>query len=477
MKALLLQPNYDTHVVSPALGLGYLASTLEQEGHQVHLYDGTLHKASTADFLREIQRYGPDLIGITVFARGHHMVKALVAEIKKSWEAPIVIGGPQVSGYPADVLADIRADYAVFGEGERTIVELARYLATSEGDLAEIDGLAHFGDEGVVKLNRPRELIANLDEIPFPAWHLMPPKDYRIVPILAPAKGFPTAPIMTTRGCPYWCTFCATNVTWRRKLRYRSTANILAEIELLVKEHGVKEILISDDNFTAKRVHAEQVCEEIIRRKLPISWQLPNGTRIDDLDLPLLEKMKRSGCHSIGLGIESGNQQVLKNVRKQLDLSLVKQVLQDMKRAGIRSYGFFIFGLPGETRETAQDTIDFAVNNPFDRAWFNILAPYPGSPLFEDWRKDRPFNQIDWYSHDANTAIVLDKISLPYQELEAYQKKAAWKFYLRPHILWDLLTHLGPREIKTIFMTRFMRKYLHLPERRQDKPSPTPSAS
>lgn len=459
MKIILLQPTYDSHIVHPPLGLGYLAAVLEKKKHQVEIFDGTLLKATTEDFLAKIVDFQPDLIGVTIMARGHLIVQNLIKNIKNEFNIPLVIGGPQVTAYPEKMIEYFDTDFACVGEGEETIIELMAALKNKKG-FRRILGLVYHGKKGEIKRNPDRPLIKDLDKIPFPAWHLMPPDKYWMVPILSPAKGYPVAPIVTSRGCPFNCAFCASNVTWRRIFRTRSPKNTVDEIEMLVKEYGVKEIHITDDNFTLIKERAEKVCDEIIKRKLAISWQCPNGVRADRLDEPLLYKMKKAGCYSVGLGVESGNQKILEGVNKNLDLGIFENVLKMLKKIGIRAYGFFILGLPGETRRTAQDTIDFAVNHPFDRAWFNILTPIPGSRIFNDYlgQKRITFDEIDWTEMDGNKASY--KTAIPLKELEELQKKALKRFYYRPKIIFGMILTTGPRSVKTFLMTRFFRKHL-----------------
>lgn len=454
MKILLLQPNYDSHIIHPPLGLGYLAAYLKKNGHEVSIYDGTLKNANLEDFITEIKMFLPDLVGISILSRGYQEAKKLIKLIKNEFrDLPVVIGGTQVTAAPKEVLSDLKADFAVVGEGEITLLELVKNLKNSK-KYQIIDGLAYWKEKNVVCLNKPRELIKNLDDIPFPAWNLMPPDKYRIVPILEPSKTFPIAPIMTSRGCPYNCSFCASNVTWKRKLRLRSVNNVLAEIELLKKEFGVKEIHFSDDNFTADVKRAEKICLEMIKRKINLPWQCPNGVRIDKLPVSLIKLMKKSGCYAVGLGIESGNQEMLRSVNKQLDLKIVPSSLKNLKKEGIESYGFFILGLPGETKKTAKETINFALNNSFDRVWFNIFTPYPGSDSFLNWLKDKKFSQIDWGTHDCSTAVI-DTPGFTRQELETLQKISLLRFYLRPKVFFRTIAKIGPKEIMTFIKTRF----------------------
>lgn len=458
MKILFLQVNYDSHIVCPPFNVGYLASTLERQGHIVALFDGTLHNAGEEDYLAAVQSFSPDLIGVSVFSRGHGKAKRLVAALKRRFDVRIVIGGPQVTAMPEAVIEDIGADFGVIGEGEETICELASALGAANGVFSGIDGLAYRQGSGGVVQNKPRGLIENLDSIPYPAWHLMPPSDYWIVPILATAKSFPVAPIMTSRGCPFPCTFCASNITWKFRVRYRSPENVIGEMRLLRDKYGVREFLITDDNFTLNKNFAMSVCEGIIKEDLRVNWQCSNGVRVDTLSPELLRLMRKAGCYSVGLGIESGNQAILDRAKKKLDLRKVRKTLGDLKDAGIKSYGFFIFGFPGETRSSAADTVEFSLSNRLDRAWFNIMTPYPGSELFNEWIKKRSFKDIDWDRHDGSTAD-LEWCELTGKELEECQRDAAKRFYLRPRIILDILLHMSGRQILTIFMTRFFRKY------------------
>lgn len=458
MKILLLQPNYDAHVVHPPLGLGYLAAVLEKDGHQVSLFDGTLHNATLEDFLLAISEFKPDLVGISVLTRGHNRAKKIIKTIKRRFKKlPIVIGGTQVTAAPEIVLKDLGADFSIIGEGEITLSELVKAIGGKKS-FTKIAGLAYRTLKSRIRITRPRELIADLDSLPFPAWHLMPPERYRIAPILEPVHANPVAPVLTSRGCPYNCSFCASNITWRRRLRFRSVENVLAEIKMLKNKFGVKEIHFCDDNFTMDIKRAEKICDALIKEQINLPWQCPNGVRIDRLTLPLLRKMKRAGCYSVGLGIESGNQEMLKRVNKQLNLKIVPRILKNLKKTGIESYGFFILGLPGETKKTAQETIDFALKYPFDRVWFNIFTPYPGSSAFDEWIGHRNFSKIDWDKHDCSTAIMAGEDLTP-KEIEKLQKQALRKFYLRPKVFFKVLSHLGPREITTFLMSRFFAKF------------------
>lgn len=460
MKILLLQPNYDAHIIHPPLGLGYLAAFLRKAHHQVLIFDGTLKNASLSDFQKASAKFRAELVGLTVLTRGYQQSKNIIHCLKQRHKKlPIVIGGTQVTAAPKEVIRDLKADFAIIGEGEVTLSELATAIQEGKKSFRKIMGLGFKTANGKVIINQPRPLIKDLDSLPFPAWDLMPPKKYRIAPILEPAKAFPIAPILSSRGCPFNCSFCASNVTWRRKIRFRSPKNVLAEIKMLKNDFGIKEIHFCDDNFTMDIKRAEKICDLMINEKINLPWQCPNGVRIDRLTLILLKKMKKAGCYALGLGIESGNQQILNKNNKNLNLKIVPRVLKNIKKVGIESYGFFILGLPGDNKNTIQETIDFALNNPFNRAWFNIFTPYPGSSAFIKWQGRKKFKQINWHAHDCSTAVVQTN-DLSAKDLETLQKKALIKFYRRPKIFFNVLSHLGLKEITTFLMSRFFSKSL-----------------
>lgn len=459
MKVLLIQPNYDAHVIHPPLGLGYLASFIREKGHVVKIFDGTLKNAGPSDFENEVKLFNPEVVGVSVLSRGYEKVREIIKLVRKvNKRAIVVIGGTQLTAAPKEVLSDLKGNFGVIGEGEITFSELLAFLNKEGGDIKKVEGIVFRDKSGHQVITAPRKLIENLDSLPFPAWDLMPPSQYRIVPILEPAQAFPVAPIMTSRGCPFNCSFCASNITWGKRIRFRSPENVMREIILLKEQFGVKELHFADDNFTMDIKRAEKICALMISSKINLPWQCPNGVRIDRLTQGLLDKMKKAGCYSVGLGIESGSQKILNKAEKNLDLKIVPEVLKRLKNSNIESYGFFILGLPGETKDTIRETINFALTNNFDRAWFNIFTPYPGSKVFNSWLGKRAFSAIDWDKHDCSTGIMASK-DLSTKDLEKWQKIALLKFYLRPNKFLGLIRRIGYKEIVTLLMSRFFSKF------------------
>lgn len=462
MKILLIQPYYKDTWAAPPLAIGYLAAVLKKNGHKVSFIDLTLNPLSEEGFKEKILESNSDLIGISLMVRALPNTKKLIRWIKEVRNIPVVIGGPQPTVEPLFTLKYTDADFAIIGEGEKTIIELIEVLQDRR-QYENVDGLVFFSQsENSYKVNKPREFISNLDEIPFPDWNMISPLEYKINPALMPIKKTPIAPVITTRGCPYSCSFCGGPLVWRKTFRMRSANNIADEMELLIQKYNVKGFFISDDNFTLKKSHVLDLCQEIIRRKINIPWACPNGIRIDKVDEEMLRLMERAGCYLVGFGIESGNQEILNNAHKQLDLERIEKVVKMAKTHKLITYGFFIIGLPGETMKTIRQTINFAKNTPFDRAWFNILVPYPGTEIFDLYTKGRADAEIDWENIDASTAMIAQGIKyedLSGPDLVYWQRRALREFYLcNPRVLMSVINHMSIGSIKTLLKTSFFKK-------------------
>lgn len=456
MKILLVSPSFNVHTIAPPLGLGYIASVLLENGYEVKILDPSEKRLSVYDAVDTIVASNPDVVGLSILTPRYAISKKLIASLREKLpEIKIVVGGAHISALPEASIKDLKVDYAVVGEGEYTLLELLDYLKGKK-KIGDIPGLVYYFNNEVIKVNAKRPNIINLDSIPFPAWELIDPRKYPPMPHQFFFKKYPIAPIITTRGCPYVCTFCAAESIWGRKYRMRTTKNIVDEIELLVTKYGVKEIHIEDDNFTLIKKHAMDVCNEIIKRKLNIVWKCPNGVRVDSLDKELLEKMKESGCYQLAFGIESGNQRILDNVNKKLDLKRVPQVIKNAKAVGLEVHGFFILGLPGETYKTAMDTIKYSKFLELDVANYATLAYLPGSAIFNEWIKKRKTDSIDWSS--INYYTPQSTVGLTSSELKKLQRRALLGFYMSPKVL---INHLRKLKLKQIpYLPRALFDYL-----------------
>ena len=324
---------------------------------------------------------------------------------------------------PEDVLISPDVDYVIRGEGEIHFFELISGLET-----ASIKGLSYKKDGKFIH-NPDGALISDLDSLPFPAYNLLPVKNY--VPTLGSYKRLPAISIITTRGCPGKCTFCLGSYLGG-KVRMHSTRYIIDEIKMLIRDYGIREISFYDDTFTAYRNKVRDFCNIIIEEKIDITWSC--FARVDFVDGDILRLMKASGCHQIMYGIESGSNEILRNIKKKTSLEKAVEIVAITKKIGIECRAAFMLGNPGETLQTMKQTLDFAKRLDPDIALFNITTPYPGTEMYDWAGKNGYLKTKDWSRYDLSTA-VMELPGLKSVEVEEFYKKAHHEFYGRPSYL------------------------------------------
>ena len=409
----------------PSLGLAYIAAVVEKAGHDVKILDCTAERISV-DMVRErLRRFDFfDYIGLT--ATTSLIVNALkIAAIVRDLfpNAKIVFGGVHPSIMPDEVLSDSNVDFVIRDEGEITFKELI------EGkDISEISGLSYKDEEGNICHNPERALIKNLDEIPPPAYHLLPMTKY--YPAVGNYKRIPAMSIFATRGCPGRCTFC--HRSFRGVVRPRSARNIVDEIKILQKNYGIKEINFYDDTFTLFKRVVKEFCEIVLNENIDITWSC--FTRVDYVDYDTLKIMKKAGCHLILFGVESADEEILKTIKKNISLEQVKKVVRMSRKIGIETRASFMLGNPGETVETMKKTIKFAIKLDPDEVQFNITTIYPGTEMY-DWAKENGYlTATDWSKYNVSD-VVMNLPTVTPDQLQEYYAKAHKEFYLRPKII------------------------------------------
>ncbi len=449
MKIVLVRPNYPSHIITPPLGLGYLASYLQQHGVEARIIDALRDELGTEALLQRILAERPDAVGITCLTAFYREVVTL-ARLLVEKNVRVILGGTHPTFLPHETLTDSQADYVIRGEGEIALLRLVQNGFASNGIpgvCAKHDGLRRqIPDEKAPQ-------VEDLDQLPFPAWDQIDPNTYPPAPHGAIVKNFPIGVVTTTRGCAYQCTFCASPKFYDRTIRFRSPENVVQEIRYLVDHFGVREIHFEDDNLTFKREHVAEICRRIIESGIRISWACPNGIRADRVDQDLIRLMKQSGCYYFAYGIESANPKILQNIRKREKLDTIENAINMASRAGISCQGFFIFGLPGETPETIEETIDFAANSSLSRAQFLILDVLPGSELWDtlagqfqpNWGKNS-FKEPEWIPDGLTRKQLMDA-----------QSRAFRRFYSRPRRLLGLAASVKPRQLR--YMSRRLRDY------------------
>jgi radical SAM superfamily enzyme YgiQ (UPF0313 family) len=418
MRVLLINPFYPiSETPSPPLGLAYLAAALTEADIAAEILDLVVHPYSRHMLQNGLQRFRPQIVGLTAVTMTFDHAMGVVQDVKRlSPDILTVMGGPHVTFCSRDTLEKHTAlDIIVLGEGERTIVELSRAV---EGgyDWECVNGLAYRkGSE--IRHTARRAPVADLNTLPDPARGMLPLGRYR-------ALGMPIS-LTTSRGCPFKCIFCVGRKMADPRVRYRSPRRVVDEMEYL-KTLNFHQINIADDLFTGNSKHCMAVCNEIIQRGLKLRWT--SFARVDTVSEEILTKMKAAGCRAVSFGIESGNPQILKTIKKGITREQVMQAVVLCRRSGVTPYASFILGLPGETPQTIRETMDFgeqlkALGLSFG---FHLLAPFPGTEVRE--HSDRYGIRIltdDWSQYHANRAITetpavdrqtLDQIVIDWKE-------------------------------------------------------------
>lgn len=473
MKILLVRPTvFSRFAVSPPLSLGYLSASLKNAGYNdIHLLDGSLLQCHPQEAARLAAEIMPDIVGIQVYTGSEIWTKDFIREVKsKAPNILSVVGGPHITALESLALEFVMPDFGILGEGEQSIVEFVNYIKDKPAsDISEVSGLMYYADGQWKHAKKPFGFLSNANDVPFPDWGLLHPENYfdLLESATMPLKGKKPSVILTSRGCPYKCTFCSSGVTNSRRMRYREARNIVDEIKLLKSEYGVDEIFFIDDNLTMNLRRAEEVFDLMIKENINIPWRAPNGLRVDRLSEQLVEKMAKSGCYYVGLGVESGNEEVLSSIKKSIDLETVTKAVDLLHKYNIQSSGFFICGLIGETKEQIIDTINYALKVRFDRIQMGIYTPYPGS---EDFNKI--YKTINITNSDNNSQLDRQLVfkfqdsgyipkfrEMSDTELVALQRQLTFKFYLRPRILWSLIRGLKLSQVKAILNHPYIKNW------------------
>jgi len=439
MKIILIQPS-DAHVDgslkggvwhAPPLGIASLAAFLRHHKHLPKILDLAVEDKDPKEIC---EKFEPDYAGFSVTTPLLLEAYRQARLLKDSFPGlKIIFGGPHPSTNVEDVLRNDFVDFVVFGEGELTLKELL-----DSSPLNGIKGLA-YKENGKIKINQPRELIKDLDSLPMPAYDLLSIHKYPAHPL---SIRKPNISIITARGCPFSCTYCNKSVFGKsfRKINYK---NIVDQMELLILRYGIKEFHIADDVFTLDKERVQDFCREVVKRKLNIKWMTPNGIRAEPLDEETLKLMKRSGCHYLYLGIESGSPKILERIKKGIALEQVRQSIFLINKVGIRAGAFFMLGLPDETEADIRKTIDFAKSLKLDSVKFGIMVPLPGTEIFDEYKNKGFIKNFDYSSYFWHKEPVFETDLISKKTLFDCYKRAYREFYFRPRYILRKMLMLG----------------------------------
>lgn len=444
---MLINPPQNTKYPQPPLGLANIAAVLEGENYQVEILDANALRLSESEVAKETGNV--DIIGITAMTPFINSAIKVAKEIKKGKPgSTVIVGGAHVTVLPEETLRNVpEIDIIVRGEGEETVVELYEALKSSDS-LQKVRGIT-YRDNGRSKSTPMRPLIANLDSLPFPAYHLLPLHKYKPHP--PHGRRLPFMAMVTSRGCPYNCIFCSKPI-FGRKFRSQSPQRIASEVEYLAGKFKIKEIAFYDDIFTLDKKRIAKLAKEFKKRDLSIPWTCE--TRVDSVTEELLKEMKEAGCYMIAYGIESGNQTILNSLRKKITIEQVREAVKVTRDIGIQTIGYFMLGSPGETPLTIRQTIDFANYLPLDFAQFSVTIPFPGTDLYnlylEQGIGNENWDNFIYANRGSVSAPVFETALLSKDDLQKWNIKAYKEFYLRFSYIWERLKKTNSiRNLKT----------------------------
>lgn len=454
MRVALINPQFrlpiDTRTTAH-LGLAYLGAVSQKRGDTVRIFDADVEEQSIEDFVREFQ---PDLVGITANTPQVKQAWRTAKAIKSVRDVPVVIGGPHPSvaseGLDYESVEKPGVEIVVRGEGEGPWLEISarleEFLRDSEdtstaalmdpqkGVWNDILGITYKASDGSVYRNMDAKPINDLDSLPWPAYNLFRMDKYtNLQPATDHVDGARSFSIMTSRGCPYRCTFCSQSIM-PIKWRARTADNVIEEWRHLVHNLGAEEIGVLDDSANIRKDRLYVLADRLIAENLNhVPWIFVNGIRANLADKPLMAKLKEAGLLRTAFGVETGNPQMLKSIDKNVDHDTIRQAFKNCKEVGLQTIGFFIIGLPGDTRETMQDTIDFAIELDPLIANFSMMTPYPGTKVYEIVKREGRMLMNDWEDYVFfEQKARFEMGDLTAELVEEMYRKAYRQYYLRP---------------------------------------------
>lgn len=392
MKIALISPWWKLENTYPPLGLAYIGAALEEDGHDVKIFDLTLDPYRTIENkIKDVTRFSPDIAGISTMSHNYANALDVAKYIKDETNTYIVFGGPHPTIMLEDVLKNKFIDCVMMGESEDTFLKMCRYFDTG---FYGIDGLC-YKNNGNIIIQPKKNYIENLDDIHFPARHLLQLDKYKLVD----DYGDKMVTIISSRGCPYRCTYCYKGL-FGRTYRQRSPYNIIEEIKLCIEEFGYSSFYFIDDLFTFNLERVESLTSLMIKENLDIRWQCL--ARVNNATQKMFRQMKDAGCYKVHFGIESGNQQILNKVKKGITLEQIRNAVYYCKETDIKTKGYFMLGMPEDTVETMQDTLNFANELKLDDVMFSVTTPFPGTELWNSIDKNKIKSLSDAFYYTGN---------------------------------------------------------------------------
>lgn len=438
----------------PPHSLIFLGAVLRENNFRCEIMDANILKLDPETVVDKILDLSPKFVGFTAPT----MLISTAAKIadllkKRSPDIVTIVGGPHITALPEKTMTlypDF--DIGVIGEGEITIIELLQAIQ-DKINLNLVKGII-FRENNSLKITDTRPLIKDLDILPFPAWDMLPGilKDYQQSSVRV--NDLPNFSLVTSRGCPFRCIFCFSNI-FGQAVRGYSADYLIRMIKYVKEKYKCKSVTFEDDNFVINRKRLVEFCNRLIDEKVKISWDC--GANVSAIDEEILPLMKRAGCWQINFGIESGSQRILDFIKKRATLAQIKKALKLTRENGINTKGYFIIGHPTETQESIQETANFIKNIDLDVFQMSFMVPFPGTELYEIANKYGEFKD-NWDEMNIWTPLFIPT-GFTKEKLENESKKVYREFYLKQpqHILKFL-----KRALKFVLFKKFIKEGLRI---------------
>lgn len=413
----------DPHYMPFPFFLAYSASLLQENGYEVIIIDALAERLNKAKYIRRIEKIQPDIILAETSTPSIKNDLKITEEIKNYTNSQIFLSGTHITIFPEQLLLENNhIDIILKGEYEFTLLDVLNCLKDDK-DLKSVKGIAYRHNGEIV--NTPeRELISDLDLLPYPMRDQLPLEAY-----YDGLVGTPQIQMLASRGCPFKCGFCLwVHVLYKNKFRARNSKKVVDEMEYIKNNYRPKYIYFDDDTFNVGKKRVIDLCQQIIERGINIEWGCMAHSAI--IDKEMLSKMYDAGCIGIKFGVESAVPSILKNVPKSTDINRIKNAFKWAKEFGIKTHATYTFGLPGDTKETIRETIDFAVKLNSDTAQFSITTPFPGTPFYEKYKNEGWLLYPEqWEKYDGSFTTVIQTPDLTVNDLEDLLIEAYTRFY------------------------------------------------
>jgi len=439
LKVALINPAQLAKYPQPPMGLALISAVLEREGYQVTVLDANMLGFQPEDIVPLVT--DADVVGLTAMTPTVGTAISIAHHLKQANpNLTIILGGVHATLLPEETLATApEIDIIVRGEGEETIIDLLRALEFKQ-PWDKVPGISYRKNDKMVS-TQERSISVDLDSLPFLAYHLLPWRRYKPHP--PHGRALPFATIITSRGCPYKCSYCSKPI-FGNNFRGQSPQRVVDEVGYYVERFGIKELAFYDDVFTLDKNRACAIADELLKRGIKVCWTCE--TRVNLVDKELLCHIKQAGCYAIAYGIESASPDMLNILNKDITLEQVAEAVRIAQEVGLQTIGYFMIGSPGETPETIAQTIQFAKELELNFAQFAVTTPFPGTELYnlylENSRHDISWENFVYEGAGSSITPVFETSLLSRSDLQYWTRRAYKEFYLRPSYLWQQIRQI-----------------------------------